>query len=294
MVVTMQSEQKMPGTDTWGLVLLLEEAQEQVISTRPERFGKGCDLVSPLAQFREWPAIYEAANAANLCRLGQDMRVTLHRITDLLYEHYSVNQVRQLPLSNVAAFLRGLANKSGAASQRTEEGKPSDCQESIPESDSTYAKVRASNGLPRLKDWAIGIEGPGVWHVFHRFGGAWRHQGRAESIASRRQEDLLRSFAEGGGLLSDDGVVKWIRRTSSGEDTRKILKCIKPDISRLRKVLRMNLKITDMAVNPLPRDRHTRGWQSAIEIGYAVKNDDEGRLEFMLHEHLSAEERLDR
>jgi hypothetical protein len=101
------------GQTTWGAVLLLVENTALASHRRPARFGTAAR--EPLVtQFSEWPAIYQAALALNLHSPGQRIRATVLAITRLLGEHYSLGQVRQLPLAEVVAFLQH-AHEQGAA-----------------------------------------------------------------------------------------------------------------------------------------------------------------------------------
>jgi hypothetical protein len=151
---------------------------------------------------------------------------------------------------------------------------------------------RRTTGDFRLENWALAIEHGDAWHIFRKFGSAWRHHGRAEGLARGRQEQLLGLLADNGGFLSDYEAVKWVRATFSDHDRKQIMKIIKPELSRLRKFIRRNLNVTGARVDPLPRDKHARGWRAVVQIGYAVKNDD-GRLEFTLREVISGGEQLD-
>jgi hypothetical protein len=144
----------------------------------------------------------------------------------------------------------------------------------------------------RFENWALAIEHDKAWHVFKKSRGGWRHQGKAKGISKGRQEDLLKRFAAGGGFLSDQEAVKSVLETPSRYDQTKIMQIIKPEISRLRKVIRRNLQVTNDGVDPLPRDKNARGWQARIQIGYAVKSDAD-RLEFKVYEELSNDEKLD-
>src|SRR5207245_3625751 len=80
-----------------------------------------------------------------------------------------------------------------------------------------------------LGNWAFAMEYAGAWHLFRKFGCNWRHQGRARGIATGRQENLLRSFAAGGGFLAQVEAVKLLRQTYSAYDSKKIMQIIKPD-----------------------------------------------------------------
>jgi hypothetical protein len=185
----------------------------------------------------------------------------------------------------VYILLDGLAGQQALVWKGTslEEDSRSDEERSR----STTRRPRAEG--PALEHWALAIEYSGTWHLFHKLGAAWQHRGRVRGVPKGRQEELLKAFAAEGGFLSDAAAVKLVRQTASGYDRRKILGSIKPDLSRLRKVIRTNLNITQAGLDPLPRDRQTRGWQARVAIGYAIKNDD-GQLEFKLREQLSGEE----
>jgi hypothetical protein len=128
--------------------------------------------------------------------------------------------------------------------------------------------------------------------VFKKYGQKWRHQGKATGIKKGRQEELLNGFAEGGGFLRDNDAVELVQKTPSRYDKRRIMSILKPEISRLRKVILTNLHHTHGIFDPLPRDKYGKAWQARIQIGYAVKND-EDRFEFKRYEQLTREERLD-
>ena len=163
--------------------------------------------------------------------------------------------------------------------------------------ESCLKKVRAPNRSlevrPQLECWALAIEHECAWQIFKKYSGEWRHNGKAKGIANGRQDDFLRLLAEGDGLLSLDMVVKSIRPTASNEDRKKMLKIIKPEFSRLRKIIRRNFNVAGNTVDPLPWDKHARAWRAEFQIGYAVKNDGD-RLEFKRYEHLSQDDKLDR
>jgi hypothetical protein len=181
------------------------------------------------------------------------------------------------------------------APEQEEGGESNEPQQSMGPESKPKATIVSDPPLgtqPRFKNWALAFEPGGKWHLFKRFGSDWRCQGRATGITKGMQDDLLKYFAAGGGLLTDVEAVKLVRQTYSKEDKKRIMKIIKPVISRLRQVIRRNLNITHCAADPLPRDKRTGAWQARIQIGYAIEND-EDRLEFKLIEQLSGEKTLD-
>jgi hypothetical protein len=92
---------------TWGSVLLLQETQHLTAYGRPSWFESGPDDL-PVGQFEEWPEVWQAAVALSLRPPGATLRDTLPAITRTLGEYYSDEQMRRLPLSAVADFLRRL------------------------------------------------------------------------------------------------------------------------------------------------------------------------------------------
>ena len=66
-------------------------------------------------------------------------------------------------------------------------------------------------------------------------------------------------------------------------------KVITPSLSKLRTTITDAVKRVDKNItavdNPIPYDATGALWQAAIEIGYAVKNDD-GKLVFKLSEEI--------
>jgi len=145
---------------------------------------------------------------------------------------------------------------------------------------------------PQFENWALGIEHGDVWQVFKRTGDQWRHQGRLRNLSSGRQAELLKAIAEGGGFLSDHAATQLIRKTYSDSDKTRIQKIVRPVLSQLRKVMREATGAVHTQVDPLPRDKHLHGWQTKIEVGYALQ-DDKGKLTFKTREQLSSSEYLD-
>jgi hypothetical protein len=104
------------GKATWGSVLSLLENEAIAAYGRPQRFGTATSG-PPLAQFPEWPAIYQAAVALNLYQLGRPIAETVAVITRLLCAHYLVGQVLQLPLSEVVPTLQRILQQPGQAGE---------------------------------------------------------------------------------------------------------------------------------------------------------------------------------
>jgi hypothetical protein len=145
---------------------------------------------------------------------------------------------------------------------------------------------------PQFENWALGIEHGDVWQVFKRIGDQWRHQGRLRNLSAGRQAEMLKAIAEGGGFLSDHAATQLIRETYSDSDKTRIRNIIKPVLSQLRQLMRRVVSAADTQADPLPRDKHTHGWQTKIQVGYAIQ-DEKGKLMFKSREQLSSSEWLD-
>jgi hypothetical protein len=263
-----------------------------------------CQLVDTLAAFREamlldkMEQIDQVATVAHYRQQDDDQQEVpiLVAYARQLIETDPVNEQELATLVRDSAQEPGLLKAwdwvyillDGLAGQQALVWKGTHSRSDEESSRSTTPRPKAEG--PALENWALAVEYPGTWHLFHKLGAAWQHRGRVRGLTKGRQEELLNAFAADGGFLSDAAAVKLVSQTASGYDRRKILGSIKPDLSRLRKVIRTNLNIT--GVDPLPRDRQTRGWQARVAIGYAIKNDD-GQLEFKIREQLSGEESLD-
>jgi hypothetical protein len=153
-----------------------------------------------------------------------------------------------------------------------------------------------------LTDWAFGLE-HGVarpkWHVFKKHRGEWRQRELLQGLLGGTQPVLLKAFAAGGGFLGKREAFKLVGPSASASDYRKIMGIIKPELSRLRALLRRAVGCSNKRVDPLPWDGPNHGWRAAVEIGYALEIDGQhigegqGRLQFKTQEQLRDSERLD-
>jgi hypothetical protein len=159
---------------------------------------------------------------------------------------------------------------------------------------------RTSRGsTPRWKDWAIGLEVGNKWHLFRITKGEWRQQRVVNGISKGRQAKLMVALAEGGGFLARDEAVKLERSTFSGGEIDTLMGKIKPEISKLRGVIRTAIGVNNPKADPLPFDDAQVGWRAEIEIGYAEQEDGEHlggerRLRFKTYHELTKDERADR
>jgi hypothetical protein len=96
---------------TWGSVLWLLENPYAMTYGLPARFSRYGDSPPPLAQFEEWREVWQAAVALGLCKPGMRHQDVPLAVTSLLLEHYSDEEMRRLPLSDVVAFLRARSEK---------------------------------------------------------------------------------------------------------------------------------------------------------------------------------------
>jgi hypothetical protein len=105
---------------TWGSVLWLLENPYAMTHGLPARFSRYGDSPPPLAQFEEWPEVWQAAVALGLRKPGMQHQDVPLAVTNLLLEHYSDEEMRRLPLSTVVVFLR----RKREQGIRTEQGVP--------------------------------------------------------------------------------------------------------------------------------------------------------------------------
>jgi hypothetical protein len=106
-------------------------------------------------------------------------------------------------------------------------------------------------------------------------------------------------LADGGGFLEKLVALKLVRRNFSLGEVDKLMGKIKPEISKLRKIIRKTIGVETTRFDPLPFDEVQKGWRAEIQIGYAVQEDGEHlggerRLRFKTREELTCEELADR
>ena len=158
-----------------------------------------------------------------------------------------------------------------------------------PHKPSTTPSDEGSTADQNLDRQAIGFDGE-KWYVFSRYGHEWRERGMLKGISKGDTQALLEAFANGGGFLSKTTAVN-MRCFSSCDAKELMAKTISPNLSRLRKAIRIKLKLSKKT-DPLPWDQERKGWVAAIQVGYAVPGD-QARLQFKTRQDLSPEERVD-
>jgi hypothetical protein len=145
---------------------------------------------------------------------------------------------------------------------------------------------------PQVKpaNCALGCEAGTTWRVFVRVRGEWRDHGKLKELSIGKQAELLKLFAEGGGLLEKTTALRYERGHYSPGDVPAMMQRIKSEISNLRTLIRRTFSLPD-SVDPLPWEKSSKGWQALIQIGYAVQEDGESlggeqRLRFKTREEL--------
>jgi hypothetical protein len=151
---------------------------------------------------------------------------------------------------------------------------------------------------PRWRDWAIGLEHGKRWHLFKRHAGEWYQHKLVEGISMGRQQRLMTAFADGGGSLTKSQALKLELEHYSAGDVDRLMGVIKPEISRLRGIIRVAIGVNDDRADPLPFDETNTVWRAEIQIGYATQEDreylgGEHRLRFKIREQLTVEDRAD-
>jgi hypothetical protein len=123
--------------------------------------------------------------------------------------------------------------------------------------------------------------------------GEWRHCKKVAGIAAGRQEELLTAFAGGSGCLAKLVAIRTVRANFNNSEVDEILKLVKPEISKLRNVIREAIGVADTTADPLPYDGPNKAWCAAVSIGYAIEGDrGRGDLQFRRREDLTAEENM--
>jgi hypothetical protein len=135
---------------------------------------------------------------------------------------------------------------------------------------------------PRFACWAFGQETGERWHVFRLVKNQWRHQGLLKGLPKKpgsRKLRLLGALADKGGRLSFDEVVELEARFNpyrKGENQRaRIRKLVEPELSKLRAILRVAMKLDASATqfDPLPNDDNAHAWCAEVQIGLAEQDD---------------------
>jgi hypothetical protein len=155
---------------------------------------------------------------------------------------------------------------------------------------------------PGFQFWAIGQETGERWHVFRLVKKQWRHVVVLDGLPQKPGSRLLRllsAFVDKGGCLSLEEVVelesKFSNQLDRAKSLKKILTLVKPEISKLRRLIRKAMKLDPTArhLDPIPYDENAHAWKATVQIGYAYVDDD-NRLRFTARDGLSREEELDR
>lgn len=119
----------------------------------------------------------------------------------------------------------------------------------------------------------------------------WEERARFR-ISKGIEESLLRAFAEGEGYLAKKDAISQLGGVVTGGEAAKLMKNqLKPAISRLRSKIKRALRLGQKD-DPLPWQEDSRGWRAAIQIGYAISEDNkyaqsEDRPTFKLRSQLA-------
>src|SRR5262249_34403057 len=151
-------------------------------------------------------------------------------------------------------------------------GEPGDGPAAETAAEPGKGSARAGVVKPRWNLWAIGLEVGNKWHLFRQLGGEWRPQRLGQGISKGRQTKLLEALSEGRRFLAERDALELERRTFSPGDIDPLMSKIKPEISKLRGILRDATGATDTQADPLPYDDLRAGWQAEIQVGYAVQD----------------------
>ena len=142
---------------------------------------------------------------------------------------------------------------------------------------------------PVLKNWAVGVGGKQDWWLFHQNLGRWE-QRRKLKIPSGNPHTLLSALAEGSGSMSQGVAYALLRARYSDPTKAELTNAIKHALSKVKRAIREAIADCarcdlDNVRNPIPNVRP--GWRAAIQIGYAVVND-EKKVVFRTRQKLDA------
>ena len=101
---------------------------------------------------------------------------------------------------------------------------------------------------------------------------AWRSPGGG------REYKFLKALAEADGSMTRVDLIKVIKKQFNEEGFQIFKRTVKPAISRLRQLLRKALGLSGQD-NPILWDKSIKGYRVRIEIGFAVR-DDQNRTQF--------------
>jgi hypothetical protein len=193
----------------------------------------------------------------------------------------------------------GIASRIGMVAVETTHSPPSVADELVTEDQERNDISDSPSSQPRWKNGAIGLETGNKWQLFRRLQGQWRQKNLIENISSGRQHNLLKAFAEHGGLLPKAEAIKMERPVYSAGDVNEIMDLIKPELTNLRDKIRDAIGQTDSKADPLRDDHKQKGWRAEIAIGYAVQEDSEHiggerRLRFKTRAELTKDEAAER
>lgn len=165
----------------------------------------------------------------------------------------------------------------------------------------TTASPRRKRGNRKvdLSRWAFGFDSK-RWYVFH--GKAvdgkvtWIEPTLVESLKGQRAKFAL-AIAEHGGVISRQEVVDLLRvgdrqRMEPKDVYRKVAVPTRAKLAGTIREAVARASGQEVRGNPLRWDGRSQSWRAAVEIGYAVPDDD-GRLQFRTHEQLRAGEEYD-
>lgn len=129
-----------------------------------------------------------------------------------------------------------------------------------------------------LGRWAVGLEDGNKWWLFHHAEHGWEQRGQVE-IPGGKPHTLLSQIAENGGSIGRDTALNHFKLQYQGRLDNDIVRQVTYGMTDLRKAIRESIARAirseiPTSIDPIPKEGD--GWRAAIQVGYAVQDDDGG------------------
>jgi hypothetical protein len=129
------------------------------------------------------------------------------------------------------------------------------------------------------------------WHSYKRdHGNRWVRL-RVFELSEGKQSELFNCLVRNAGFIPLEKALAIWCKSDFARDYERLMRLLKPELTRLRRAMRTSFGLPKSAGDPLPRVLRPKGWQVLPQIGYA--NNEEGRWVVKSLDELSTEDRLD-
>jgi hypothetical protein len=253
----------------------------------PNEHRLGLDLASKLCRDIFVHSGFECLAQDDLFKINGDERLALRSmqhacgLSAFSISKHTINQLMvnlEIEFSKVKLLLQDHPQPVSSIPPVTAATIVQPCFTPVPDASNQqqdqHANIDSPDSERRMADYAIGQDHSRSWVVFAKYQGHWREKRKlTPSISKKTEETLIVAFADGGGILGKYDAIRLFADKPSADVAQKIFEnTVKPAMSRLRNKLRTALNLPK-DVDPLPWEESSKGWQAAIQVGYAVPND---------------------